>query len=918
MSINHRFNTRQLHLTPWVVLVALLLLRAVAMGIDYRLTAESLIEQENVRLAGRVNELDATLSQRLHTTRQALETLGYELSRLRQDEPDSAQLIRRLEILASTMSGIRSIYVVNAEGTVRIATRSLLVGLDLATSERFQTIISKPAAESLYISSPFRIPSGDYTVSLGLAILDEHGQFGGAMYAELDPDYYSSLLDLVLYAPGMRAALIHEDGKLIYAVPGRTDFPGPDLSKLASSPFMRHMNSGNVSSIFDDTGAATDSDRFLAAIRTINITTHSQSGNNLVVLLGRNVDSVLDSLRKELFMRATWFVVFALILSFGLWLYQRRQIEFSRRERQMAHERAASERIIRKNEERLRTALDAANLGVIERDFSTGTMHWSDGARKILDFTQDLTSLPMDAVLPFVHPDDTEKVWGAIRAAVDPASDGTIDVVHRIQRDDGEVRWVKLKGKAYFSDESGQREPLKIVSVLTDITDQKKASENIEYLAYHDVLTGLPNRLLGRDRLDQALAAARRHGYKVAVMQIDLDKFKLVNDTYGHAAGDMLLREVASRLKLCLRADDTLCRLSGDEFMVVVSQVKGDAESAQISERMLRAISTEPFDLDGVHVSSSISVGIAIFPDHDETSDRLMRDADLALYEAKHLGQGQRHLYEMGMNDHLLRYLEIRNGLRCALEECEFELYYQPQIELRTGRLAGAEALIRWNRPGTGVANPADFIAVAEDSGLIMPIGRWVLLEACRQAVKWQAAGFEALNMSVNISAIQFRQEYILQDVQDALTATGLDPSRLELELTESTLLRHDVSIDRILADWKSQGIRISIDDFGTGYSNLAYLKRINVDRIKIDRTFVAAMMHDDRSESIVQAIIGIGRSLGVVTIAEGIEDAAAAERLRDLGCDIVQGFFYSKPLPAADFELWLRSYRSRDTGNPG
>ena len=456
--------------------------------------------------------------------------------------------------------------------------------------------------------------------------------------------------------------------------------------------------------------------------------------------------------------------------------------------------------------------------------------------------------------------------------------------------------------------------------VWNDITEQKRARERIEFLAYKDPLTGLPNRLLGQDRLHQALASAQRRHSGLAVLYLDLDKFKYINDTFGHATGDHLLQSVAHRLSQDLRAEDTLCRLSADEFMLILQGLPADNPSmhlAEVCERLMESIA-EPHEVDGLRLFSALSIGIALFPQDGDDPESLMLNAHMALNEAKKVGQNSYRFFEPGMNAAMIRFVLTREALRSALVNREFELHYQPQVNLHTGQVVGVEALIRWRRPGEGLRLPADFISEAEESGLIVPIGRWVLHEACHQVAAWQAAGWPDLVVGVNLSAVQFRQGKVIADVQAALAASGIDPASLELELTESILLQHEASLVDVVAGWKAQGIRLSIDDFGTGYSSLAYLKRFKVDKLKIDRSFVINIARGAEDRAIVQAIIELARGLNLKTIAEGVEDAALAEQLRRMGCDEVQGYLYAKPLPPAEFQQWLDEYAPREGRHGG
>ena len=464
----------------------------------------------------------------------------------------------------------------------------------------------------------------------------------------------------------------------------------------------------------------------------------------------------------------------------------------------------------------------------------------------------------------------------------------------------------------------GNRQQLHVV--WNDITEQKQAQARIEYLAYYDDLTGLPNRVLGLDRLAKLVAQAQRHQRQLAVLYLDLDRFKYINDRYGHLLSDRLLQGLAQRLSRRLRAEDSLCRLAADEFMLVLPEVESGrslADLASLCDRLL-AFLGEPFDLDGHQVYASLSIGVALYPRDGVDGETLMRQADTALFEAKRAGGQTYRFFESRMNDTLTRFIHTRDALRLAQARQEFILHYQPQIDLGTGRVVGIEALIRWQRPEVGLVMPGDFIDVAEKSGLIVPIGRWVLREACRQAAAWRASGWPDLVIGVNLSAVQFRQGQVAEDVRLALAESGLDPQGLELELTESLLLQGEEAVLGTLAQWKAQGIHLAIDDFGTGYSSLAYLKRFPLDKIKIDRSFVINLQGDEGDRTIVQAMIQIARSINIRTIAEGVEEADIADRLREMGCDEVQGYLYARPLAVGDLEAWLDDQARRWPGPAG
>jgi diguanylate cyclase (GGDEF)-like protein len=423
----------------------------------------------------------------------------------------------------------------------------------------------------------------------------------------------------------------------------------------------------------------------------------------------------------------------------------------------------------------------------------------------------------------------------------------------------------------------------------------------IDLLVHHDSLTGLPNRLLARDRFEQAVAMAQRNGYRVALVFLDLDDFKTVNDSLGHATGDQLLCQVARRIAGVVRASDTVSRQGGDEFLMVLSSLT-DAESAVTTAMKIIEVLSAPFEMNGLEMSVTCSLGIALYPDHGVDFDTLLKNADVAMYRAKDSGRNAFRFYEAEMLGDIVDSLHLVSGIRSALTRGEFRLHYQPQYELKTGRIIGAEALVRWQHPELGLVPPGKFIPIAERSGLINGIGAWVLKEACRQAKQWHQAGLTQLVVSVNVSPVQFRRHEIEREVVDALTAANLSPGSIELELTESLLLAESSHLSPLLSRLRALGVRISIDDFGTGYSNLGYLKRFEVQRLKIDQSFVRHMMDDSNTEGIVRAIIEMAHILKLELVAEGIEDLPTLQRLTELGCEFGQGFYWSAALPPEEF----------------
>jgi diguanylate cyclase (GGDEF)-like protein len=443
------------------------------------------------------------------------------------------------------------------------------------------------------------------------------------------------------------------------------------------------------------------------------------------------------------------------------------------------------------------------------------------------------------------------------------------------------------------------------IGVSHDITERTRAEAALQHQAFHDVLTGLPNRALFLDRLEHALARARRREGTVGVLFLDLDRFKLVNDSLGHAAGDLLLVTVAERLKGCLRDEDTVARLGGDEFAILLGEVAEPSTALHMAERIIQTL-TAPFRLDGHDIVTATSIGIATSTP-TQTPAEMLRDADAALYRAKAKGRGRYEVFDETMNAQALERLELEADLRAALERGEFMVYYQPKIALATGRVEGLEALVRWQHPRRGLITPAAFIPLAEETGLIRPLGQWVLEEACRQTQQWHQhmPGLQVVT-SINLSARQFQQPTLVEDVAAALRQSGVDPACIQLEITESVAMEDAEAAVAVLQQLKALGVQLAIDDFGTGYSSLAYLKRFPVDELKIDRAFVSGLLQDSEDASIVNAVASLGHALNLSIVAEGIETADESRQVQALGCEIGQGYYFAEPLPHTEAHAYL------------
>jgi len=446
------------------------------------------------------------------------------------------------------------------------------------------------------------------------------------------------------------------------------------------------------------------------------------------------------------------------------------------------------------------------------------------------------------------------------------------------------------------------------VGIFSDVTVRKQAEERIVHLANYDALTDLPNRVLLMDRLNQLTKAAQRRKSKVAVVFIDLDRFKEVNDSLGHDAGDLLLQTLAKRLSGAVRDEDTVARLGGDEFVVVFQGLHEAREVTLLTQKLLSCLAL-PVTLNGYELAVTASLGISLYPDDATDGQAMIRNADAAMYQAKGAGRNAFHFYTSDLNDRALEILSMENALRRAIERQEFVLHYQPQINISSGAVVGAEALIRWNHPELGLVRPGKFISIAEERGLIVPIGSWVIEEATRQVGVWQDAGI-SIPIAVNVSAVQFRQKDFLEQLANSVKKHGITPSRIELELTEGIIMRDAETTIKILEKLHDMGFQLSIDDFGTGFSSLNYLRRFPIDKIKIDQSFVSDVTQGESAKGIVTAVISLAKSLKLRVIAEGVQTKEQLEILRDLRCDEAQGFLFSPALVSGEFEKLVRDWK--------
>ncbi|MFI4932283.1 MAG: EAL domain-containing protein [Burkholderiales bacterium] len=506
--------------------------------------------------------------------------------------------------------------------------------------------------------------------------------------------------------------------------------------------------------------------------------------------------------------------------------------------------------------------------------------------------------------LPWEMPGASETGWADMRSRLE-RREAFRDFEYAYTDKQGSRRHVSASGEPLLDDEGtfvGYR------GVSRDITPRKQAEERIQYLATHDSLTGLPNRVMFAELLNHVIALARRNQRKFAVLFIDLDRFKFINDSLGHEAGDALLCEVAKRLKESLRASDIVARLGGDEFVMLLQDLGSSEQAGVIARKLLSAV-IKPIELNGQECRVTASIGISVFPDDAPDEASLMTHADLAMYHAKEEGKNNFQFYDGRLETMSLERLAMETRLRRAIERDELSLHYQAKLDLASNAISGVEALLRWNSSELGAVSPAKFIPVAEETGLILAIGKWVLRTACSQSMQWQRAGLPPVRVSVNLSPRQLNDPELVAAVRDVLAETGLKPDLLELEVTESSVMHNVERALEVLCALKDMGVQLAIDDFGTGYSSLAQLKRFPIDTLKVDRSFIRELPADSEDRAIAEAIIAMGKTLSLTVVAEGVETREQQDFLRERACDQMQGFFFSKPVAAADFAELLRTH---------
>ncbi len=575
---------------------------------------------------------------------------------------------------------------------------------------------------------------------------------------------------------------------------------------------------------------------------------------------------------------------------------------FARAMRNMAERRSAEE-VLFTEKERASVTLNSIGDAVLSTDISGNVTYLNVVAEQMTGWSyHEARGKPLKEVFQIIDGTTREPSTNPMELAIETRKTvGLSANCVLIRRDRTEISIEDAA--APIHDRSGSITGA--VIVFHDVGMSRAITAEMARLAQHDSLTNLPNRMLLADRLNQAIARARRNGTRVAVMYLDLDGFKHINDSLGHAVGDKMLQSVATRLVSCVRSSDTVSRLGGDEFVVLLSEIS-HAEDASITARKILTALVPAHSVDDTHLHITLSIGLSAYPDDGHDAETLIRNADTAMYQAKETGRNNYRFYTKEMNVRAMERQAIEAELCLALERKELVLHYQPKVCLETGDITGIEALVRWVHPERGLVPPAQFIPIAEDSGLILPIGKWVLREACRQVKEWMDAGLHVVPVSINVSSLEFRSGDFVEGLRAILKETRLDPSYLELELTETALMQHIESTTSVLRALKSIGVRLAVDDFGTGYSSLSYLKKFPIDTLKIDRSFVRDIKSDTDDATIVSAVITMAKSLKKCVIAEGVETEDQIRFLQSCGCNQAQGFYFSSALAAEYFAKLL------------
>jgi diguanylate cyclase (GGDEF)-like protein/PAS domain S-box-containing protein len=782
-----------------------------------------------------------------------------------------------------SVDGIR---IANAQGWLTHGTGIVSsTRVSVADRPHFQRLRDEPTLGLLITKSQVTRIGGKSSIFLARSVHHVDGSFAGVVLASVPVTYFTAQLTALRSGSKGSIVLFDDDFGLVARVPER---PGDDAllgRKIRAPQIIALIEQGQSEGFYRNRSLFDQLDR-IGAFRKIPNTPFNVSAGLAAV-------DYLAPWHEEVYNTGILYSVFVLVtLLMSVFIYRawKRQAT-AVQDLQNANQTLAVEKQLNQ------AIITSSPTAIFTRDPQGLVTSWNPAAERFYGWTaKESMGKPLQN-LPIGKKDESKDLRQRVMGG-----EHILDLELLRQHRDGHLIQISTT-LTPLKDTTGNITGY--LAMATDITARKSAEKQIAFMAYHDVLTGLPNRVLLQDRFAQAMAFTNRAQTQVALLFLDLDNFKTINDSLGHAMGDVFLKEMATRLSHCLRETDTICRQGGDEFLMLLPNLHHADEITPVLNKLLKEVATV-FNVDGHELSTSASIGVAIYPDDGKDFETVLQKADAAMYQAKQAGRNNYRFFDVHMHTQSTEHLHLKSGLRKAIEREEFVLHFQPLIDLATGALVGAEALIRWNHPELGQLSPDRFISLAEENGLIVPMGVWVIHEACRQGVRWREAGLAPLAIAVNLSSVQFRRGNLVQIVSEALQATGFDPHCLELEMTESILLENT---EKVLADvrqLKQMGVKLSIDDFGTGYSSLSYLKRFDVDKLKIDQSFVRDLTQNPEDGAIVRAIIQMAHSMNLKTVAEGVEDAGLLNRLRALQCDEAQGHHIAAPMSAQSFTRYL------------
>jgi diguanylate cyclase (GGDEF)-like protein/PAS domain S-box-containing protein len=881
----------------WLMLGCVLVLSGLLIGY-FIWNERSLLLASNIdRMRLQALIIDENLGHQLEGVRGALDSLRESL-RAGANCPSECRRTL-LQALKRAMPGVRALLVLDNKGAIVMSDDDLR---DRRLDDRDYTsrVERMRDPDTLYLSQPYENTPGVFNIKLSMAVAG-----GGAVSAILNPDYFDAVMRSALYAPDMNSAITEDGGRRILFVPA--DPAALRRAGAAADPFFaRHHASGRVETVLD--GATAAGEPRLVVQRTMQPRDLGLD-KTLVISLGRNPAAIAAGWHHLAWTCGLAWLAFSLGASGALALVQRRRQVLDDLAAARADEQNAAA-------EKVELALNGANLGLWEWHIADGRTTVDGRAAAMLGYTLEELNGDTPGWRSMVKPDDMAGIEAALAAHLE---DGVraFETEYRLRHKAGHWIWVQSRGRVVERAPDGR--PLRMLGTRMDISARKLAETEIAHLAFYDGLTRLPNRRLLLDRLHQAIAKAARHHLQGAVLFVDLDNFKSLNDTMGHDMGDRLLEIVALRLTEVTRETDTVARLGGDEFVILLEDLGGAQQqaldnAAAVAGKVLESLS-RCYLLDGHELRSTPSIGVVLFGAGQHSVNDLLRQADMAMYEAKAAGRATFRFFDPRMQVALDASATLEADLRNALQRDELRLYYQPVVN-GAGRVTGVEALLRWQHPLRGLIGPAEFIAQAEKSGLIVELGEWVLEKACGQLQRWSGvSGSAHLTMAVNVSARQFRQPAFVGQVLAVLERSGADPRLLKLELTESMLLTDMDDVIARMTTLKAHGVGFALDDFGTGYCSLSYLKLLPIDQLKIDRSFVHDMLHTRHASSIVRAIVTLARSMDLAVVAEGVETREQWSALEAIGCASFQGYLFGRAMPLEELALAMAPAEAAGVG---